>query len=175
MMKLRAKSRSSMFGVRSSEFETPNRQLRTPNAQLRTDKRVARGAVQIEFALTIIIVMFVMFWMWELIMLTYTMNVMGDAAKEGVRTAIVRGAGTASGTCPTAAVTSRVQEFAAMSLHDTSAMTVNVTYPDGGTTPCSATNRVRVEVFYPYVPYIKLPLNYALHTSAEGRFIFNRT
>ena len=80
MMKLRAKSRSSMFGVRSSEFETPNRQLRTPNAQLRTDKRVARGAVQIEFALTIIIVMFVMFWMWELIMLTYTMDVMGDAA-----------------------------------------------------------------------------------------------
>jgi Flp pilus assembly protein TadG len=136
--------------------------------------RDARGAVQLEFALTIIVVFFVMFWMWELVLLTYTMNVLGDAAKEGVRTGIVQGA--SSGTCPTAAITSRVQTFAAMSLHSTSGMTVNVTYPDGGSAPCSATNRVRVDVYYPYIPYIRLPmLNPTLHTAAEGRIVFNRS
>src|SRR5260370_27981377 len=44
-----------------------------------------RGAAQIEFALTILTIVFVMFWMWELVMMTYTMNVLSDSAKEGVR------------------------------------------------------------------------------------------
>ena len=104
MMKLQAKVKGSEFGVRSSAFETTNSQLRTPNGHHRTRNSAhsARGATQIEFILTIITIFFVMFWMWELILMTYTMNVLADAAKEGVRTAIVQGS--SAGTCPTAAV-----------------------------------------------------------------------
>jgi Flp pilus assembly protein TadG len=132
--------------------------------------RSSRGAVQIEFALTIIVVIFVMFWMWELIMLTYTMNVLADAAKEGVRTAIVQGS--IAGTCPTTTVTNRVKTFAAMSLHNMSAMTVKV-YSPGTPGTCKVPNRVRVEVTYPFIPFINLPANYTLHAVAEGRIVFN--
>lgn len=138
--------------------------------------RGQRGAVQIEFILTIIVIMFVMFWMWELILMTYTMNVLADAAKEGVRVAIVQGwSGSGAGTCPDAAVQARVQTFAAMSLQNTAGMTVLVKYPDGPTNPCSATNRIRVEVTYQYLPFFNLPVNYTLHSSAEGRIVFNPT
>jgi len=142
--------------------------------------RGQRGAVQIEFALTIITIIFVMFWIWELILLTYTMNVLGDAAKEGVRVAIVQGSSTAA--CPTAAVQTRVRTFAAMSFNDTSGMpapTVRYLDPVAPFIPsvCSAPNRVRVEVTYQYKPFFNI-LPFAvvtLHSAAEGRIVFNPT
>ena len=65
-----------------------------------------------------------------------------------------------------------------MSLQNTSGMTVNVTYPDATAPPstpavCSVPNRVRVDVYYPYTPFFHLPLNYSLHATAEGRFVYN--
>jgi Flp pilus assembly protein TadG len=145
--------------------------------------RDSRGAVQIEFILTIMTIMFVMFWMWELIMMTYVMNVLSDAAKEGVRVAIVQGSSTGDCSVLVPAVTARVKAFAGMSLHDMSGMNVYVcSYADGDTTTtcssdsatlCSATNRLRVVVSYPFIPYINLPLKYTLHAVAEGRIVFN--
>ncbi len=34
---------------------------------------------------------------------------------------------------------------------------------------------VRIDVDYPFVPYIPLPFNPTLHTAADGRIIFNRS
>lgn len=128
-------------------------------------------------------VIFVMFWTWELIMAVYTMNVLSDAAKEGVRCGILHGTWQASppacipanpgsvpapSNCP--AVDGLVKYYAASSLHNMSGMTVSVTYPD---TTCLTPNRVRVDVTYPLIPYFGvLKISPTLHAAAEGRFIF---
>lgn len=136
------------------------------------------GAVQTEFMLSILTILFVIFWTWELVMAVYTFNVLSDAAKEGVRYAIVHGSGNANCSgpnvpvCPDPSGTSVVDvvnDFAQASLHDISAMTVNVTYPDSTVTPPS---RVRVTVSYNFIPYIPLPwVPPLLNTAAEGRIV----
>ena len=166
-----------MNGILRPDPVGPQNDIQGAEAFTMRQNHSQRGATQIEFILTIITIIFVMFWMWELILMTYTMNVLADAAKEGVRVAIVQGSSTT--TCPDAAVTTRVQTFAAMSLQNTSGMTVAVSYPDSVSyplAPCAANNRVRVQVTYPYLPFFKsLPVTYTLHMAAEGRIIFNRS
>lgn len=141
-----------------------------------------RGAVQIEFILSFLVVMFLIFGMWELIMIVHTMNVLSDAAKEGVRYAIVHG-GSGNTQCsgpnpppecttpdPTGAnVEAVVRDYARFTMHNTSAMSVAVTYPDGNNTPPS---RVRVEVAYTFIPYTALNLRPTLRAAAEGRIVF---
>jgi len=142
----------------------------------------SRGAVQIEFVLSFLVIMFLIFGMWELIMIVHTMNVLSDAAKEGVRCAEVRGVWNpstkscdAAGNpvsvpppCPSG-IDSVVQEYAKYTLHDISAMTVSVTYPGGS---CSTNgNRIRVQVNYTFVPYTALKLKPTLSAVAEGRLV----
>ena len=57
----------------------------------RRKRKSQRGAAQVEFALSILMVVFLMFWVFEMVMVVYTYSVLSDAAKEGVRYAIVRG------------------------------------------------------------------------------------
>jgi len=52
-----------------------------------------RGSAQIEFILTFFTIMFVLFGVIEIAMAVYAMNVLGDAAREGVRYGIVHGEG----------------------------------------------------------------------------------
>jgi hypothetical protein len=93
----------------------------------------------------------------------YTYTVLADAANEGVRYAIVHSGGDASGT------TSRVQTFAGISMHNVSAMTVSVTFPDGDATP---PNRVRVSVHYSFIPYLPEYISGpTMNTYAEGRMV----
>ena len=141
-------------------------------------KRKERGASQIEFILAIVVLFLVLFGVWELTMIVYTMNVLSDSAKEGVRFAIVRGGGGVSGvaapgpqgpTCPCPAIENLVRDYARYSLHDITGMTVNVTYPDGNN---AAPSRVRVEITYNFVPYTTLPYTPALHAAAEGRIVY---
>ncbi len=135
------------------------------------------GAIQVEFALSILTILFVIFFMWELIMAVYTANVLSDAAKEGVRYAIVHGSqGSTSGVAnpcsspgPAAAVQNVVLNYAQLTFHDISAISVNVTYPDCDLDPPS---RVRVEVTYSFIPYTALPVNPTLRTAAEGRIVY---
>lgn len=141
-----------------------------------------KGAVQIEFILSFLTVMFLIFGMWEMIMVVHTMNVLSDAAKEGVRYAIVHGGGgstNCSGPSPPpecsspdttgTRVSAVVRDYAKLSMHDISAITISVTYPDGQIIPPS---RVRVEVAYAFVPYTALNIRPTLHAAAEGRIVF---
>ena len=139
----------------------------------------AGGAVQIEFILSILTILFVIFWTWELIMALYTLNVLSDAAKEGVRYAIVHGdgggtpgrvaaPGPSGPTCPCPAIENVVKDYAKYSLQNISAMTVTVTYPDASN---AAPSRVRVEVQYNFAPYTALPVTPALRAAAEGRIV----
>src|SRR5689334_5860226 len=60
-----------------------------------------RGQAQIEFALSIMFVFLFILGMIEMVMLLHTYNTLADAAKEGVRYAIVHGSGNASPSGPT--------------------------------------------------------------------------
>jgi len=132
----------------------------------------SRGAVQIEFVLSFLVIMFTIFGMWELIMIVHTMNVMSGAAKEAVRCAIVKGYGcTAPPGCPYGGdnVRCRAWDYARFSFHDISAINVTLSYPDGNS---NAPNRVRVTVAYDFVPFTALPLRPTIHSVAEGRIVY---
>src|SRR5437868_15288595 len=123
------------------------------------------------------LLMVFVFFCFEMFMLLYSYNIIADAAKEGVRAAVVSGsnsaspAGPASGStsdCTTSvsAVKSVVTNYAALTFHDISAMTVNVCYLDGNNV---APSRVQVTVQYVYQPYFNLPLAPTIYAAAEGR------
>jgi len=154
-----------------------------------------RGQATIEFALVIIMLFLAVVSILELIIFVHTYNVLADSAKEGVRYAIVHGANNSyhvGPTCPCAKVDGPpassgaaaedptntygvVKTYAQYSLHDTTSMTVTVTYPDAATPvkPSNATpNRVKVTVSYPYQWF--LGLGWAaiqVNASAEGRIM----
>jgi Flp pilus assembly protein TadG len=136
------------------------------------------GSLVVETALSLLLVIPMVFWMFEMCMLTYTYSVLGDAARQGVRYAIVHGtdsgncSGPSSGCADSSAanVKSVVTAAAAFSFHDLSKMTVQVTYPDLASNPPS---RVNVTINYTYVPYIKLPgIANSAQLSAQGRIIY---
>jgi hypothetical protein len=137
-----------------------------------------RGQAAVEFILSLFFVFIVILGALEMIMLVYTYNVLADSAKEGVRYAIVHGSdnGSPSGpTCPCAPIdgaagTGIVKTYAQLSLHDTSAMTVTVTYPDGTNVPPS---RVRVQVTYPYQAFFGMGWpTVTVNAIAEGRIAY---
>ena len=140
--------------------------------------RSEEGSLVVETALSLLLVIPMVFWLFEMCMLTYTYSVLGDAARQGVRYAIVHGtdsnncSGPSSGCADTAAanVKSVVNAAAAYSFHDLTRMTVQVTYPDQASTPPS---RVNVTINYIYVPYIKLPgIANSVQLSAQGRILY---
>ena len=154
---------------------------------------MARGQAQVEFALVVVFLMILVLSMLELITLIHTYNVLADAAKEGVRYAIVHGANNSYKIvppCPCAKLdgppappgTSAqdptnaygiVKTFAQYSLHDTSGMTVSVTYPGGNATPANkAPNRVQIVVSYPYQAFFGLGWpTVTVNAAAEGRIM----
>jgi Flp pilus assembly protein TadG len=134
-----------------------------------------RGQASVEFVLSVVFLVLFVIGIVELILMVYTYNVLADSAKEGVRYAIVHGSGNtaASGpTCPCAAIdgpagTGVVKTYAQYSFHDTSTMTVTVTYPDTSNDPPS---RVRVVVSYPYQPFFGFGWpTVNVYAAAEGR------
>jgi Flp pilus assembly protein TadG len=132
-----------------------------PGKQIRSRRQ--RGQSLLETAMMIVVVFMVVFWIFELGWLMYTYAVMADAANEGVRYAVVRSGGDAAGTQSTVAT------FARTSLHDVSAISTSVTFPDGSAEP---PNRVRVSVTYTYVPWLNNFITTpTMTTYAEGRMI----
>jgi Flp pilus assembly protein TadG len=118
----------------------------------------------VEFSLTFMVVAFVLFLLIEFALWIHCYNTLADAAKAGVRYAIVHGAGTAStvqagpsscqgtpvsGVCPSdcdhnvTPVVTEVTKWAGFSIYSTSAISVTVCYMDGTNV---APGRVRVTV-----------------------------
>jgi len=125
--------------------------------------------------------MLLVFGVLELMLLVYTYNVLADSAKEGVRYAIVHGTSSAncSGpggggvTCSDSAganVQSAVTSYALYSFHDTSAMTVTVTYPESSS---DEPGLVLVRISYPYQPFFGLGWpTVTVKAAAAGRITF---
>ena len=165
--------------------------------RLRSD----RGQAIIEFGLVVIFLFVMVLSILEMVVFMHTYNVLADSAKEGVRYAIVHGKnnpqglnpGTSFGVCTTcpdltgnpapsgtiAGYNSGygiVKSFAQWSLHDTSNMTVTVTYGPADTpavTPPNKTpNLVQVTVSYPYSPIFGLSWpTFPVKAAAEGRIM----
>ena len=154
--------------------------------------RPEQGQATIEFALVVIFWMVIVLSIIEMIMLMHTYNVLADSAKEGVRYAIVHGKNNSipSGpSCPCADIDGApappgsipgygsgygvVKSYAQYSLHDTTNMTVTVTYPGGDAVPANKTpNRVQVVVAYPYQPLFGLGWpTITVNAAAEGRIM----
>src|SRR3954467_2560669 len=98
-----------------------------PNMRIRLGSQ--SGQSLLETAMVIVVIFTVVFWIFELGWLMYTYSVLADAANEGVRYSIVHSGGDAGGT------QSKVAIFASTSLHNVSAITTSVTFPDGSAAP----------------------------------------
>lgn len=155
-------------------------------------RRSTGGQALVEFALISVFIMIVLLSMLEMIMLMHTYNVLADAAKDGVRYAIVHGANnsTPSGpTCPCVDIDGPaappgtvagygsgygvVKTLAQYSLHNMAGITVTVTYPDTALPPANKTpNRVGVVIAYPVHPLFGLGWpTVTVYAAAQGRII----
>ena len=133
----------------------------------------------IEFALSIWTLFLLTFLIFEFCMTVYTYSVLGNAAREGVRYAIVHGSDSAACSGPGSGCTDTtgsnvsavVKSYATLTFHDIGGMTVTPSWPDGKSTPSS---RVIVSVSYPYISYLVLPGFTApnMQIRAEGRIVF---
>ena len=148
--------------------------------------RAQRGATMVEFSLTIITVVFTFFLLFEFCLWIYCYNVMADAAKAGVRYAIVHGSGleTASQsgpstgsvltTCTTSStnvdsVVNEVKKWAKFSIYPTASISVTVCYMDGTN---KAPNRVQIKVSNPTTTFFSsLWLTPPVTATAQGRIV----
>jgi len=143
--------------------------------------RLARGetgSMLLEFCLSVWTLVLVVFLIFEFCMTVYTYSVLSDAAREGVRYAVVHGTNNSACSGPStgcdstgSSVTAVVNSYAAVSFHDISGMTVTPSWPDGTSKPSS---RVVVSIKYPYIPYLQIP-GYnppTMNVTAEGRIVF---
>ena len=138
-----------------------------------------RGSMLIEFSLSVWTLFLVTFLIFEFCMTIYTYGVLNNAAREGVRYAMLHGTDSSSCSGPSAGcgdtsganVKAVVNSFASLSLHDLRAMTVTPSWPDGKSTPAS---RVVVTISYSYVPYLQLPgvVVPQMRARAEGRIVY---
>ncbi len=137
------------------------------------------GSMLIEFSLSVWTLFLVTFLIFEFCMTVYTYSVLGNAAREGVRYAIVHridsapcsGTGSGCGDTLGSNITSVVKGYTAVTFHDMTGMTVTPSWPDGTSTPAS---RVVVTISYPYVAYLTLPgfSPPSMQVAAEGRIVY---
>jgi hypothetical protein len=170
-----------------------------PMIGLRWFRKNAEGQTSVEFVLTALFLMFLIFGIIELMLLMHSYNVVADSAKEGLRYAIVHGSNNSCpsgpssapdidgpaappGTDPGCVSTTPssgygvVKTYAQYSFHDTSAMTITVDYNPGSNNGTNACNDpsclVRVTVSYPYQPFFGLGWpTVTLNAAAEGRIV----
>lgn len=110
-----------------------------------------QGQAIVEFALVAGFLVILLVSILEMSLFLYTYATLTDAAKEGVRYAVVHGssATTQSGPSSTQAVVSAVQTYTAVSLHTVVSTNVQVNYLDDSNAPGS---RVQVSINYPFQP-----------------------
>ncbi|MGH9359900.1 MAG: TadE family protein [Terriglobia bacterium] len=140
----------------------------------------ADGQALVEFVLSILFVVLLIFGILEFLMFIYTYNVLADSAKEGVRYAIVHGTGNLNCSGPggggvtcsdsgNANVAAAVKNYAQYSFHNPADMTITVNYPDSSS---AAPARVRVVVTYPYEPFFGLGWpKVTVRAAAEARIM----
>jgi Flp pilus assembly protein TadG len=131
-----------------------------------------RGSTIIEFAILAFTLMVVLFTGIELNRMAFVYTELADAAKAGVRYAIVRGSTRPSGfssSSDSSPVSDMVKYY--VTAVDPSKLTVTVNYLDTNNNPGS---RVQVLVSYTYDPWTGFPFlkNVALRANSQGRIAY---
>jgi Flp pilus assembly protein TadG len=129
------------------------------------------GQAIVEFALVFFSVFVVFLAMLEMVFLMYAYNTLTNAAKEGVRVAVVNGSGSnLSISASTALVRAQVQKFSALSMQKLSAANVTVNYPGNCNDPgCLVT----VNVAAAYKPFFGLGWpSITINAAADGRIFY---
>ena len=137
------------------------------------------GQATLEILVSLTVVFSLVFWLFELCMLAYTCSVLNSAAQQGVRYAIMHGIDSSICSGPDTSCTNQtpysnvqavVTNEASASLHNMSAMTVTVSYPDS---TAAIGSPVAVKVTYTYVPYLNFPqLANALTFTSQGKILY---
>lgn len=146
-----------------------------------------RGATMVEFSLTLLTVIFVLFLLFEFSLWIYCYNVMANAAKAGVRYAVVHGSGLSSSSqsgpapgsgsaspgnsvCGTnvSDVVTEVNKWASFSIYKTTAMSITICYLDGTN---AAPNRVQVKVSNPVTTFFSIFTTPPVTATAQGRIV----
>jgi Flp pilus assembly protein TadG len=135
------------------------------------------GSVAIETSISFMVMIIFLFGIMECCMMGYTYAAMEDAAREGVRYAIVHGvdspscSGPSTGCDATAAnVKTDVTNYAKNFVGNLATMVVTVSYPDGTST---AMSRVQVSISQTYQPVFHFPgTSHAMTVSSAGRILY---
>jgi len=124
------------------------------------------GQSLLETALMLLVIFMVVFWIVEMCGMMYTYATIANSAEEGVRYGITKSGVVANDN----RIVTRVTNFAGTSMHDVTVIKVDVSLPDGDSTP---PNRIKVTVSYTYVPWLNNIVKDALtmHAYAEGRMV----
>ncbi len=136
-----------------------------------------RGSAQVEFALVAFTLFLTLFGALELGRMVVVYTTVANAARVGVRYAIVHGVtntgtGTSgpSGAGDTTEIVKVVKDYAKGGLLDGGKLAITVSYPDAGLN--APGSRVAVRVVYPYDPFTLLPLGVGLGTTTTGVITF---
>jgi Flp pilus assembly protein TadG len=133
---------------------------------------VQRGSTVIEFAIVVFTLLVVLFTGIELVRMAFVYTNLADAAKAGVRYAIVRGSTRSTGASSSAdpsPVVDIIKYY--VTAVDPSRLTVNVNYLDTNNNPGS---RVQVLVSYTYDPWTGFPFlsGITLRANSQGRIVY---
>jgi len=148
------------------------------------------GQAMVEFMLVIVFLLVLFVSILQMILLMHAYNTLADAAKEGIRYAVVHGTGntncsgpglpsatppvTCSGT-PYPNVQTAVTNFAAVSFQNVSASNVTVDYNPNSANGIACNTPgclVRVTVSYTYQPFFGLGWpKFPLYAAADGRIM----
>jgi len=134
------------------------------------------GSSLVEFSMVAFLFVIVLLGVVEMARMVLVYTALNDAARAGVRYAIVHGSDSSSAVaacnlCDDELATT-VQNFAASGLIHRSSVTTKLTLPDGATKPGS---RVDVTVSYTYDPlvsYFGSKLNVPMGATSEGVIVF---
>lgn len=133
----------------------------------------------VEASLSLLAAFTLAFLLFEGAMLVYSYSVINNAAREGVRYAVVHGSDSTNCSGPSSGCTDAsganvvavVQQYAKLSFHDISGMTVTVSYPDA--TQSDPLSLVTVSVNYAYVPFFNLnSISSSLTVTSQGRIVY---
>ena len=125
-----------------------------------------RGQAQIEFVMSIMTILVVIFMAVELCSAVYAYVVLSDAANEGLRYAVAHSSALPDG--GQSFTVAKVQSYTSKSLHNMSAMTVSVT-----PSTWASGDTVTVSISYPFAPYLSFMTNPpTMHAYAQGKCVF---
>lgn len=122
-----------------------------------------RGSTTVEFAVSAILLLMVLFGIMQCSLLLYTYHTVSNAARQATRWAIVRGSNCVAATCPASASDVKTYALTQVPLLDSGKVAVSTTWSSSGSCTVASSSgpagpgcAVSVQVSYPF--QLSIPL-----------------